>query len=177
MNLADGGQLPQFYDVLEARLDCNQDGDFADAVDVVVYYALDSFLIEPGNPLGEEVVECQGSDYINCDVVAPNNSDTNLVTFGEEIAGTPYNYEWQADVNNGDTDWSACLGTFNVQFASVNASGVVQDITGWLPYSAPNAVKLSGIAAQAPVMSIVAIVLGVIAVGGWIVIRNKTQGE
>jgi len=178
VNLADGGQLPQNYSVLEARLDCNQDGDYTDAEDVVVYYALDTWLVEPGNPLGEEVVECQGSDYINCDYLPePNNSDTNPVTFGEEIAGTPYNYEWQADVNNGDTDWSACLGTFNVQFASVNASGVVQDITGWRPYSAPNAVALSGVAAQTSFTSVSVFVLGVMAVGALIVIRRKLKGE
>jgi hypothetical protein len=133
VNLAGTGQLPNDYSALEARLDCNQDGDFTDAGDIVVYYALDAFL-----PNGEEVAECQGSDYINCDYAPePNNSDTNPISFGEEIAGTPYNYEWQADVDNGDTDWSACLGTFNVQFASVDNTGTEQDITAWVAYTTP----------------------------------------
>jgi len=170
-NLAGTGQLPQDYSSLEARLDCNQDGDFTDAQDVIVYYALDTFL-----PDVEEVVECQGSDYIECDYALSNTSDTNPITFGEEIAGSPYNYEWQAAPLSGDTDWSACLGTFNVQFASVDTNGVVQDITVWQAYSAPNAVALSSIAAQSPLMSISAVVLGVIAVGGLIVIRRKTKG-
>ena len=138
VNLAGTGHLPDDYSTLEARLDCNQDGDFTDAGDIVVYYALDTFLIGPGNPNGEEVVECQGSDYIDCDYAPePNHSDTNPVTFGEEIAGTPYNYEWQADVDSGDTDWSACLGTFNVQFASVDNTGTEQDITVWAAYTTP----------------------------------------
>jgi hypothetical protein len=133
VNLAGSGQLPNDYSALEARLDCNQDGDFTDAGDIVVYYALDTFL-----PDGEEVAECQGSDYIDCDYAPePNNSDTNTISFGEEIAGAPYNYEWQADVDNGDTDWSACLGTFNVQFASVDNTGTEQDITVWASYTTP----------------------------------------
>lgn len=164
VNLAGTGQLPTDYDALEARLDCNQDGDFADAQDVVVYYINDAFL-------GEQVVECQGNDYFDC-----FTADANPVTFGEEIAGPPYNYEWQADTVNGTIDWLACLGTFNVQFASVNGSGAVQDITVWQAYSAPNAVTLSSIGAQSPLMSISAIVLGVMAVGGLIVIRRKTKG-
>ena len=171
-NLAGTGQLPNDYSALEARLDCNLDNDFTDAQDVVVFYALDTFL-----PDGEEVMECQGDDYIDCDYLPePNNSDTNPLTSGEEIAGTPYSYEWQADTVNGATDWSACLGSFNVQFASVNGSGVVQDITNWLPYSAPNAVALSSITAQ-NMMPITAIVLGITAVGGLLVIRKKSKGE
>lgn len=133
VNLASSGQLPDDYSTLEARLDCNQDGDSTDAQDVVVYYALDAFLLD-----GEEVVECQGTDYIDCDYAAePNLSDTNPITSGEEISGTigvPYNYEWQADVRNGTTDYSACYGTFNVQFASVDNTGTVQDITVWAEY-------------------------------------------
>ena len=173
VSLVNGGQLPQDYSTLEARLDCNQNGSFTDAQDVIVYYALDTFL-----PDGEEAVECQGSDYIDCDyTLGPNTSDTNPITFGEEIPGTQYNYEWQADVVNGDTDWSACLGTFNVQFASVDTNGTEQNITTWQAYSAPNAVTLSSIAVQSPLMSISAVVLGVIAVGGLIVIRRKNKGE
>jgi hypothetical protein len=133
VNLASSGQLPDDYSTLEARLDCNQDGDFTDAQDVVVYYALDTFL-----PDGEEIAECQGADYIDCDYAPePNLSDTNPITSGEEITGTigvPYNYEWQADVRNGTTDYSACYGTFNVQFASVDNTGTVQDITVWAEY-------------------------------------------
>jgi hypothetical protein len=173
-NLAGTGQLPDDYSALEARLDCSQpaNGSFQDAEDVVVFYALDTFL-----PDGEEIMECQGDDYIDCDYLPePNNSDTNPLTSGEEIAGTPYNYEWQADTVNGATNWSACLGAFNVQFASVNGSGVVQDITNWLPYSAPNAVTMSSITAQ-NMMPITAIVLGITAVGGLIVIRKKSKGE
>jgi hypothetical protein len=141
VNLASTGQLPDDYSTLEARLDCNQDGDFTDAQDVVVYYALDSFL-----PDGEEVAECQGSDYIDCDYAPePNNSDTNPITFGEEITGTmgtPYNYEWQADAVNGDTYWWGCLGTFNVQFASVDNTGAEQDITVWAAYDFGNHIYL-----------------------------------
>jgi hypothetical protein len=169
VNLAGTGQLPDDYSTLEARLDCNQDGDFTDAGDVIVYYALDAFL-----PDGEESVECQGTDYIDCDYAPePNNSDTNPISFGEEIAGSPYNYEWRADVNNGDTDWSACLGTFNVQFASVDNTGAVQDITVWRAYSAPNAVTLTRFTVQNQIVPVAAIVLGTAAVGGLLVIRQR----
>ena len=43
VNLADSGQLPADYSTIEARLDCNQDGDFTDPEDVVtswVYHPL-----------------------------------------------------------------------------------------------------------------------------------------
>ena len=177
VNLAGTGQLPNDYSALEARLDCTQpaNGSFQDAEDVVVYYALDAFLVGPGNPNGEEVMECQGTDYIDCDYLPePNNSDTDPVTFGEEIAGTPYNYEWQADVTNGSTDWTACLtGTFNIQFASVNTSGAVQDVTVWQAYSAPNSVTLAGFTAQNQALPVAAIVLGAVTVGSLLVIRQR----
>jgi hypothetical protein len=169
--LAGTGRLPNDYSALEARLDCNQDGEFADAEDVVVYYALDTFL-----PSGEEVIECQGTDYIDCDYAPePNNSDTNPATFGQEIAGPPYTYEWQADVDDGATNWSDCLETFNVQFASVDNTGAVRDITMWKAHSDPNSVTLTGIVAQSPILLAAVIVLGAAVLGGLFLIRRRSK--
>jgi hypothetical protein len=132
VNLVGSGRLPLDYSSFEARLDCNRDGDFVDAVDVVVYYA--PYETTYGT---EEVVECQGDDYVMCEMLATNHSDTNADTFGEEISGSPYNYEWKADVVNGDTNWSQCLGNINVQFASLNQYQQLQDITVWRGYDVP----------------------------------------
>ncbi|MBN1977835.1 MAG: hypothetical protein JW918_10565, partial [Anaerolineae bacterium] len=71
------------------------------------------------------------------------------------------------------TDWSACLGTFNVQFASVDNTGAVQDITVWRAYSAPNAVTLTSFAAQNQALPVAVIVLGAVAVGSLLVIRQR----
>lgn len=146
VNLA--GQLPSDFDSLEARLDCSSPSNisFQDAEDVVVIYTLDTLLDG-----GEETVECQGSDYINCDRKATNTSDTNDDSLAEVIAGTPYNYEWQADVTTGDADWSSCLGTIQVQFATVDIYGDLQDVTQWATYppSNPTAVTLATFGATA----------------------------
>ena len=143
VNLVGSGRLPQDYSSFEARLDCNQNGGFVDAVDVVVYYV--SWNSGDGT---EEVVECQGNDYSACDYAGINTSDTNADSFGEEIAGPPYNYEWKADVANGATNWSQCLGNINVQFASMNSTFVVQDSTGWRGYNTPTAITLKNYTAQ-----------------------------
>ncbi|MCB9136447.1 MAG: hypothetical protein H6636_13550 [Anaerolineales bacterium] len=137
------GQLPHNYSSFEARLDCNQNFVFNDSVDVVVYYA-----IEDGG-IGEELVECQGNQYFECDYdPEPNGADTNANTFGEEIAGAPYNYEWRADVNNGEVDWSQCFGTINVQFLSLDDSFATQDTTLWRSYNVPTAIELHQFTAQ-----------------------------
>lgn len=171
--LAGTGRLPHDYSALEARLDCDQDGDFTDAGDVVVYYALDAFL-----PGGEEVIECQGSDYIDCDYAPePNRSDTNPATFGKEMAGPPYRYEWRADMESGATDWSACLEAFDVQFASVDNAGGVQDVTAWRRYSDSNAVDLANLVAQTPILPIAATVLGIAILGGFLMIRSRNRNE
>lgn len=156
VNLAAGGQLPPGdYAGLEARLDCNRDGSYQGIEDMVIYYALDAFV--PGL---EEVAECQGSDYFDCDFLPePNNSDTNPQEFGEEVLGTEiptplWNYEWKADVN-GDASWALCLGTtIDVQFAAVKVGDLFnreQDVTIWVPYdsSVPTAVTLATFTATA----------------------------
>jgi hypothetical protein len=135
VNLVGSGQMPHDYSSFEARLDCDRNGSFQDSVDVVVYYAIDD------SGVGEELVECQGNRYPTCDYgTEPDGADTNAATFGEEIPGTPYNYEWRADVNNGEVNWSQCLGSINVQFASLNGSVTVQDTTPWQGYSVPTAI-------------------------------------
>lgn len=137
VNLVGSGRLPLDYSSFEARLDCNRDGDFSDGGDVVVYYA-------PYNTTDstEEVVECQGNDYVMCDMLASNYSDTNADTFAEEIAASSYNYEWKADVTHGDTNWSQCLGNINVQFASLDQYQQLRDITAWREYNVPTVVTL-----------------------------------
>lgn len=136
VNLVGNGQLPHDYSSFEARLDCNRNGSFQESADVVVYYAIDGST--------EELVECQGDEYPQCDFTGgSNNSDTNGANFGEEILGTPNNYEWRADVNNGDTDWSNCLGQINVQFASLDSSFVTQETTTWQGYNVPTAVEIT----------------------------------
>ena len=139
-SLIGSGQLPNDYSSFEARLDCDQNGNYLDSVDVIVYYAI--------NGAVEELVECQGDEYDQCDYnPEPNNSDTNTALFGEEIAGPPYNYEWRAYPSDGTTDWSQCFGQINVQFASLNNGFVVQDSTVMRAYNVPTAIQLSGLTA------------------------------
>ena len=84
VSLVGAGQLPHNYSSFEARLDCDRNGSFLDASDVVVYYAI--------SPSFEELVECQGSDYSECDYnPEPNLSDSNLDTFGEEVSAGSFN--------------------------------------------------------------------------------------
>jgi hypothetical protein len=157
VNLQGTGRLP-LDSVLEARLDCNQDNDFIDNGDITIYYWIYS------GPT-EVLLECRGDGSV---------CETNAVTFGEEILGTPNNYEWKADVStgvSGEADWSACLGTVNVQFASGNGAAT-QDETIIRGYSAPNAVTLKSFAAQNQV-PIAAIAVSVVALGGLVVIRRR----
>lgn len=168
VNLVGTGQLPHDYSSFEARLDCNRNGSFQDSGDVVVYYAITGS--------SEELVECQGDEYPSCDYTAePNNSDTNAATFGEELSGTPYNYEWRADVNNGSTDWSSCFGQINVQFVSLDSAQTAQDTTTWHGYNVPTAVYLTDFAAKQSlnltIVAVIAISILVLLVSGWLVQR------
>ena len=147
VNLVGTGQLPHDYSSFEARLDCNQNGSFSDSVDVVVYYAIDGAT--------EELVECQGDEYPSCDYATPPNfSDTNDASFGEEIADATYNYEWRADPDSGDTDWSQCFGAIDVQFTSLNSSFTVQDSTVVRAYSAPTSIILADFTAKHELINI-----------------------
>lgn len=133
VSLIDSGQLPTNYSSFEARLDCNQNGNYFDNVDVIVYYAI--------NGTTEELVECQGNEYPDCDYnPEPNHSDTNAASFGEAMSGARYNYEWQADPINGTTDWSQCFGSINVQFTSLDNILNVQDSTVARAYNIPTAI-------------------------------------
>ena len=171
-SLVGAGELPNDYSSLEARLDCNQNGSYNDAVDVTVYYAV----------LGvtEETVECQGDEYPLCEaVVEPNNSDTNPVSFGEEIAGPPYNYEWRADPLNGTTDWSQCFGQINVQFNSLDGNLVVQESTVMRGYNAPTAIRLAGVMANGGdpnlwVLGAMGLFLGTVATLGVRFLRKRS---
>ena len=157
VNLQGTGRLP-IDSVLEARLDCNRNGFFNEAVDITIYYWITSG--------GEYLLECRGDNSV---------CETNPTSFGEEILGTPNNYEWKADVSTGvgnEADWSACLGTVDIQFASGDGS-VTQDLTTARGYSVPNVVTLKSFAAQNQVLPVAAIVLGVVAVGGLVVIRRR----
>ncbi len=130
------GTLQPDYSVIEARLDCDLNGLYTDAADMIVYYQFN---------LGglEEVVECQGRDYWDCAYATPNTSDLNPVTFGEPIPGTPTNYEWKGELISGIADWSQCLGSINVQFAALDGNGVEQDVTDSVQYiGIPTAVSL-----------------------------------
>jgi hypothetical protein len=160
VNLEGTGRLP-IDSVLEARLDCDQDGLFNESVDITIYYWIIS------GP-DEILLECQGDNSV---------CETNPDSFGEEItvSAPPYNYEWKADVSTGvgtEADWSACMGTVDVQFASGNGAAT-QDLTTTRGYSAPTAVTLKTFAVQNQVLPIATIVLGVVAVGSLVVIRRQ----
>jgi hypothetical protein len=170
VNLISGGRLPADYSSFEARLDCNMNGSFTDAVDVVVYYAINAGL--------EELVECQGNDYPMCDMsTEPNHSDTNSALFGEEINSSGiYNYEWRADVTNGTTNWSACLGNIKVQFASLNQYQQLQDSTVWQTYNTPTAVELSQLTTtQSGVSPLAVLAGGFLAIMGLGVISTRRK--
>jgi hypothetical protein len=160
VNLWNSGLLP-VNSSLEAALDCNQNGLFDEVVDVTVAYQLLSGGLEL-------VVECQG-DLSACD------TDGSPTALGEEITGTPNNYEWMANTS-GTVDWSNCLGAVDVQFRSwdLNSPSVTpQDETAVRGYSVPNVVTLKSFTAQNRVLPAAAIVLGVVAVGGLVVIRRR----
>ncbi|MBN1873328.1 MAG: hypothetical protein JXA33_03790 [Anaerolineae bacterium] len=128
VSLIGTGQLPlDNWSSIEAHLDCDQDGNDYGASDVIVYYY--------GN--NDASYECQGSNWPDCSV-----NDNNGITSGEEILGTPNNYEWQADVNNGSVDWSACLGTVNIRFVTLDSTGAVADTATVREYDAPTVVTL-----------------------------------
>lgn len=171
-SLVGAGQLPNDYSSFEARLDCNQNGSYIDAADVIVYYAITG--------VTEELVECQGDEYSECDFTPePNNSDTNAASFGEEIAGPPFNYEWRADPNTGTTNWSQCLGPINVQFTTLNSALAVQDSTVMRAYNVPTAVKLTGVAVNRGnsnlfVMTAVGLFLGTIVTVGLTFLRKRS---
>ncbi len=83
VSLVGSGQLPHDYSSFEARLDCNQNGNYFDSVDVIVYYAISS--------TGEELVECQGDEYSECDFTTePNNSDTNGASRCVKLKGVAF---------------------------------------------------------------------------------------
>ena len=132
-NLIGSGRLPSSdnWSSIEAHLDCDTNGDDYGASDVIaIYYGQDN-----------SSIECQGTAWPNC-APGPGSADWNDNTTAEEISGTPNNYEWQADVNNGNVNWSACLSTVNIRFVTLDSNGAVADTTEWRPYNAPTAVTL-----------------------------------
>ena len=162
------GPLPSGGDSLEARLDCSTPANdsYQDSEDILVYY----FLGYSG-PSSDDIAECQGNLAPDCTSASVEH---NGVTFGEEVGTGPYTYEWKADIS-GITGWSDCLtGTINVQFATRNGTSEM-DYTQWSEggYSIPNVVTLKSFTAQNQVLPVAAIVLGVVAVGGLVVIRRR----
>jgi hypothetical protein len=133
------GRLPSSdnWSSLEAHLDCDQDGNDYGAADVIViYYGQDGVSIE-----------CQGPAWPDC-APEPGSADWNAVTAAEEILGTPNNYEWQADVNNGNVSWAACFDTVDIRFLTLDSTGAMADTAIVREYDVPTAVNLEGFMAD-----------------------------
>lgn len=153
-------------DRLEARLDCNGDNDFIDAQDILVYYQMN---------ITEDVSECQGNLYASgCPFAL---IEQNGAEFGEEITGTPNTYEWKADIS-GDTVWDSCMGSINVQFASLQ-NGSEIDVTDWAQgnYNVPTAVNMLGFTGPQSqlLVSLAAVLLGIVTLVGLAVLRLQKQ--
>ncbi|MBN1538110.1 MAG: hypothetical protein JW908_15340 [Anaerolineales bacterium] len=115
-------------DFLEARLDCNHDGDFIDTEDLYIDYA----------PISDEVMVFE----------APGTGDSYSLgsTYGEATA-TNYVYEWKSTTSTGSVDWATCLANstnINVMLATVTFSGdfIDKDITGIGGYNQSTAITL-----------------------------------
>jgi len=141
-NLMGTGQLsPPPSSSITAEFDCDQDGNPYGASDVIVSY----------NPFSDISIECQGYFWPFCTSGPGPGWDWNDITTGEEILGTPNNYEWQADVNNGNVNWSACLGTVNIRFVTYfDPLFPEMDATAWQAYNAPTVVVLEKFSAGQP---------------------------
>lgn len=86
---------------LEARLDCNNNGIFDEAVDVLVDYV----------PGADETWVYAGNDI--------NISHPQPATSGEETA-TAGVYEWKASTSGGPVSWTACLsGTPSIMLVTM----------------------------------------------------------
>jgi hypothetical protein len=86
-------------------------------------------------------VECHGPAWPNC-APGPGSADWNDSTSAEEILGIPNNYEWLADVNNGNVDWSDCLDTVDIRFITLDSTGAVADTATVREYDVPTVVTL-----------------------------------
>ncbi len=126
---------------IAARIDCSGDLDYDDPEDVSVLFFND------GLPGGDDTYECQGNDF-SC----TNGDFTNGETFAEEIeTGATHDYEWMADTQNGNVDWSACSQNAQIFFETVDYAGEgrIKDITGKVWMDVPTALTLKGFDARA----------------------------
>jgi hypothetical protein len=170
VNLVGSGAFPGLatYRFIEARVDCNRDSDHTDAEDVVVYY----------DPASSSAGECQGNNYPDC---SPSYAlDENGDSFGQNISGTPNNYEFKADTANGKVDWSACNGQVSVTFATfyygTPPGNVTYDSTSAVEINVPTVVKMNDISARSKStnrVSMVLIIAGVLLITGQSIIKRK----
>lgn len=143
-------------EVMIARLDCNRNGSFTDAVDVAV--------IGDGYP--DLSYECQGNTYdVTCwgDNRDENNGND---AFEEIVRGSgEYTYEFYGDVA-GTVDWSACTGEIDVQFvaAKYNEFSVEDDLTTKKTYGGPSAVQISGFAGGSNWIAMGILLIGCLAI-------------
>lgn len=93
---------------LEARLDCNNNGNFEEAVDVWVDYI----------PATDDTQVWAGD--LSVDHVQP-------ASYGEATSTTGV-YEWKAATSGGSVSWSACLsGTPSIILVTIDDTTVVDD--------------------------------------------------
>ena len=106
---------------LEARLDCNGDGDFVDAVDVLVDY----------QPDVDGTVVLDGTE---------TNIDSQPDEYGE-ATDTDFVYEWKASTSGINVNWSACLANpVSIMLATMDSTLTPRDTTSAWGINVPTAV-------------------------------------
>ncbi len=161
-SLVGTGRLPgDSVSSFEVRFDCNDDTNF----DMVVFY----------NTYWDDAVECPSSAYWIC---ANATSDWNRDVYGEEISGTPYNYEWMVDTVNGDgedsdVDWTGCLANPDIWFITTNSIGNIADTTTAREFNLATAITLQDFSANQQNDRFIQMAIYLALVGGVVFLVGK----
>ncbi len=154
------GYLP-IESYLEARLDCNNNGNFTDAADVLVTYL-------PVSTGESDAVYPVSGDW--------SNWDTYLTIYGEPTSTTGA-YEWRSPVGGGTVDWSACLsGQINIQLATADTFGTEMDVTASRGFDVPTAVTLQQITSSShgTIFPLIMGLLALVGVTAYLMRRRRT---
>jgi hypothetical protein len=133
------GRMPaNDWSGVEALLDCNSDGDVADAGDVIIYFV-------PTSPTGSITGACQGNNW-------PTTCDDFFYGSNSEIIGSgPTDYEWKAPTT-GAINYSACMGNIKVGVRTTYMENFsvyqFRDITAWRSFNTPTQITVNSFTAK-----------------------------
>ena len=151
---------PGCGDFLEARLDCDNDGDFFEAADILVEY----------------IPENDGVYVYNGDI---STYDTESLSVKGEKTSTNA-YEWRAPTTGGNVNWTTCrtATTISVMLATVKQDLTDQDVTTSRGYNVPTVITLHHFdSASTNTNHVVMVSAGILFVVGFVLANSMWRGR